>query len=86
MNYQVMWTRRAEGELAEIWTNSTRRELITRAARDIDAALARDPTSCGESRSTGRRVFFVRPLMDVFRISEADRLVRVIGVREYGKG
>jgi plasmid stabilization system protein ParE len=85
MRYQVVWTRRADSELADVWTDSADRNAVSYAARQIDSALARDPLACGESRTAGRRIFFVQPLVVIFRVVEADRTVRVLGVRRYGK-
>lgn len=85
MKYRVVWTRHAEGELAQIWLDADDRMAVSSAARQIDAALAREPHKCGESRSNNRRIFFAGPLVVEFRISHADAEVRVVSVRQYGK-
>jgi hypothetical protein len=66
MRYQVVWTRRADSELADVWTDSADRNAVSYAARQIDSALARDPLACGESRTAGRRIFFGQPLVVIF--------------------
>jgi plasmid stabilization system protein ParE len=85
MKYQVIWTRHAEGELAQIWLDAIDRNAIANSARQIDAALARDPLSCGESRAHDKRIFFAGPLVVEFRTSDPDAQVHILSVRKYGK-
>jgi hypothetical protein len=80
MSYTVSWTAHAEAELARIWNEAGDRMRITNAARQIDIQLRRDPTSAGESRELGTRIFFVSPLAVTFHVSTEDRLVRVVDV------
>ncbi len=72
--FRVRWEETALNELAKAWVeaDSATRQLITQATDEIDRRLKTDPLAEGESRSEGRRVFFVLPLGVTFRV-EADR-------------
>ncbi len=80
MNFTVVWTPSAEQQLAALWTAAADRSAVTAAANKIDAELARDPRSAGESRSGTTRVHFVSPLAVYFDIDEAAREVTVWAV------
>ena len=80
MKYTVVWTLKAEQNLAAIWTNAADREIIASAANSIDQQLANNPIAVGESRPDGRRIAHYLPLGIRFRIHEDDRLVRVLTV------
>jgi plasmid stabilization system protein ParE len=80
MRYTVLWVRRAEEDLAAIWTGAANRNAIASAANTIDALLREDPESRGESRQGALRILFVPPLGVDFEVFEEDRLVRVLGV------
>ena len=80
MNYTVVWTQAAERRLTQLWLGSRIRAEIRRAADEIDAALARNPHDCGESRDEGRRIVLVFPLGVLVDIDEAQRQVRVLSV------
>jgi len=80
MKFTVVWQRRAEGELAAIWTNAEDRNAVSSAADMIDTALRSDPQLQGESRCDTIRIMFVTPLGVYFEVFEDDRLVRVLGV------
>jgi plasmid stabilization system protein ParE len=82
MDGTVVWLPDAETELAAIWLSSSERNLVTVAADQIDARLRHDPENVGESRSEGRRVLIVPPLVAFYRVNPDDRIVRVVHVRE----
>ena len=84
MNYRVVWRPAARDELAEIWTNGPDRNAVAQAANGIDAALARAPSSQGESRSGSTRILIIVPLAVLFRIHEQARLVTVLKVWRWG--
>src|SRR5450759_4456139 len=67
----------AEQELAALWMDAANRTAVTWAAHEIDGLLRHNPKEQGESRSLGRRVFFVRPLGVFFRVYSSDRVVQV---------
>jgi hypothetical protein len=80
MKYTVLWVRRAEAKLAQIWNQAADRTDVTQAANTIDTELHADPDNCGESRPDNLRIFIVSPLAVTFRIEADDRIVRVIDV------
>jgi plasmid stabilization system protein ParE len=80
--FQVFWSPRANGEMADIWVNASNRNAITAAVDSIDRALRDEPGTQGESREDDERVLFVSPLTVDFRVSEDDRRVEVLSVRQ----
>ena len=80
MKYTVLWQEKAEQSLAGIWMRSSDRDAVTRAAQEIDRELQTHPVDIGESRSSGERVFFSRPLGVAYSIRPGDMLVRVLRV------
>jgi hypothetical protein len=85
MTYTVLWVPAAERELAELWTDASRRREVSDAANAIDARLGSAPLDEGESREKGRRILFVPPLGVTFEVSPDDRLVRVLDVWRFEK-
>jgi hypothetical protein len=77
MKFTVVWLAGAEQELANLWNNAADRSQITAAADKIDAALARDPASFGESRGGNTRIALVAPLAVLFDVDELNRRVVV---------
>jgi hypothetical protein len=69
----VEWTESALDRLADLFVSAdlAEQDLIEAAVKRINAALAADPWDLGESRSSGWRVWFVDPLMVIFRVSQA---------------
>jgi hypothetical protein len=80
VKFTVIWLTSAEAELAEVWLAADDRELIAQTANEIDARLAAEPETQGESRSGQRRILLVAPLGVVFETHLADRIVRVLDV------
>lgn len=74
----VEWTESALDRLADLFVISdqfTQKE-IEATVEVINAALAEDPNELGESRSAGRRIWFVHPLVVIFRVvADEDRVV-----------
>lgn len=85
MMYTVVWVAKAEQQLAQLWLDATTRNAITRAAHIVEAMLAVDPSAAGESRSTGRRILMMSPLVVDFEVQPDDRTVRVLQVRQIRK-
>ena len=82
MNYAVQWSGRALESLAEIWLeNPIDRDAIRTATAQLDRLLAVSPLDQGESRESGRRVFFLPPLAITFRVESERDLVLVLNVR-----
>jgi plasmid stabilization system protein ParE len=80
MNYVVEWTPSALQDLAEIWNTAADRSAVTAAANAIDAALARDALTQGESREGNVRILFIAPLAIFFTVDASSHLVRVHAV------
>ena len=80
MTFTIVWDPDAEAELANIWVNSPDRSAVTLAAYDLEQRLRRNPDQVGESRPNDRRVAFEPPLGLMFRVLDADRIVRVLNV------
>ncbi len=83
MTWTVLWVASAEAQLATLWLNSPQRESVRRAADFIDRKLRHDPENAGESRAEGRRILLAPPLGVTFRVSLADRVVRVLDVWQF---
>lgn len=80
MKYSVEWTPDTADDLAQLWMTGPDRQAITNAANQIDQSLEQDPSTQGESRPKGRRIFFIPPLGVIFRINRRKKLVRVVEV------
>ena len=85
MTYTVVWAAKAEQQLAQLWLDATTRNAITRAAHIVEAMLAVDPSNAGGSRSAGRRILMMSPLVVDFEVRPDDRTVRVLQVRGFRK-
>ncbi|HVA51034.1 MAG TPA: hypothetical protein VNH11_32135 [Pirellulales bacterium] len=77
MKFTVVWRPGAEQELARLWNGAADRADVAAAADTIDAALAREPLSFGESRGGATRIALVAPLAALYDVDEPDRLVTV---------
>ncbi len=77
MSYEVFWLASAEQELARLWVSASDRADISAAADEIDASLARDPLSFGESRGGMTRIAFDHPLAVLFDVDAVNRAVIV---------
>ncbi|MBI1904441.1 MAG: type II toxin-antitoxin system RelE/ParE family toxin [Planctomycetia bacterium] len=82
MRYTVVWLKRAQDELAEIWINARHRNAIAAAAYAIDVHLQSDAATKGVEVSEGLRQLSAPPLRILFSVSDDDRLVEVAAVRE----
>ncbi len=83
MNWKVVWKPDAERRLTTIWLSDRMRQRITEAANEIDAMLAADPLSAGESRDGDDRVVFVKPLVALVEVVHDKRTVNVVEVWRY---
>jgi hypothetical protein len=73
MNYTVLWGPDAERRLTELWLAATDQQAVANAADAIDAALARNPVTAGESRVGATRILHEAPLGVYFDVSIPDR-------------
>jgi plasmid stabilization system protein ParE len=81
--FEIRWARSAYDNLARIWMvfNSERRAAITRSVATIEAQLATDPMTAGESRERPtRRVLQQSPVGIDFHIDESNRVVKVFRI------
>jgi hypothetical protein len=77
MRYQVLWQEEAEEALLEIWATAEDSAVVAEAANQLNALLANDPESAGESRGDRGRIVFVRPLAAMLEVN-ADALTVVV--------
>jgi len=84
---RVEWLQIALDELTNLWiqADSTQRQAITRASQVVEQRLRSDPVNEGESRSGGRRITFVSPLVVRFQIEADDQTVTILHVRLFGR-
>jgi hypothetical protein len=82
MNYSVDWSPAARSALAMVWIQSPDRQAVTAAQARIDQLLAADPFGRSTPVSEGLYAIEVRPLRAQFEVSEDDRVVTVVSVRE----
>lgn len=62
MSYRVFWHPHAEQQFETILTSTANDVAFSNAAKEIDARLASDPMTYGESRYDTVRIGFCRPL------------------------
>jgi hypothetical protein len=80
--FTVTWDTQASNELARLWLDNPRIGAeITIAADEIDRLLAARPLELGVETAPNTRQYVEPPLKVLFRVSEDDRLVRVLYVK-----
>jgi len=82
MNFDVEWIREATLELGKIWMNSPDREMVGRAAVELERSMIEDAAGLGESREPGMRIAFQGPLIVTFWVNEQVKRALVLHVRE----
>jgi hypothetical protein len=80
MKYTVVTAPVADDQLAEIWLKATDRQAVADAFDRIEFSLKIDAHLQGQEHPNGWRVITVTPLAVAFRVSEGDRLVRILSV------
>lgn len=77
--YSVLWTARAQAELAAAWlaAPSEVRQQMTAVMAEFDRYLRANGPRLGESREDDVRVLMVPPIGIEYRWSEDDRTVTV---------
>ncbi len=83
MKYTVLWSHRAEEDLATLWVHAAERSSIAEAANEIDQRLRNNAPGEGESRSLGVRILLIPPLGVTFTVSAEDQLVRIVHVWQF---
>lgn len=80
--FTVTWDPPAEDELTRLWLqNPQLREEIANASDLIDDQLRTRPLDLGIVTSARTREYVEPPLKVLYRVSETDRLVRVLYVK-----
>jgi hypothetical protein len=80
MTFTVTWNEAALDELLQLWNDAKDRGSITLAAKAIDPTLRNDPVLRGETYTASTRVLILRPLLVIYRVFEADRVVKILSV------
>ena len=82
MKFTVVWDLDAEDELTRLWLeNVALRQEITAASDLFDQLLAVRPLELGVETAPKTRQYVEPPLKMLFKVSEDDRLVRVLFVK-----
>jgi hypothetical protein len=79
--YTVVWVKRVEDRLIDIWLAAQDRDAITAATHEIDAQLAVDPQFKGGELSEGMRYYEAEPLRVAFTVHMDDRIIEIVSVR-----
>ena len=80
--FTVTWDDDARDELARLWLVNTKvRREVTVAADEIDRLLSVRPLELGVETAPHTRQYVEPPLKVLFKVSEGDRLVRVLYVK-----
>jgi len=80
--FTAVWVQSALDQLAEIWTESSDRDSVSKAADDIDDELANDAPGKGKELSEGLRSLLAPPLKVIFTVREPDRIAEVLVVKK----
>jgi hypothetical protein len=80
MKYTVVNAPVADEQLADIWIEAKDRQGVADAFNRIESSLRHDAQLQGREHPNGWRVLIVPPLAVTFRVSEDDRLVRIMSV------
>jgi hypothetical protein len=86
MKYTVVNAPVADRQLADIWLKAADRESVSDAFHRIESSLKFDAHLQGRQHSSGWRVLTAPPLTVAFRVSEDDRLVRILSVALRSQG
>lgn len=81
MTWKVAWLERAVGDLAQIWMKSRSRELLQETISDLEDRLSTSPQTCGESRSSDRRVIFIDQIVVDFLVVDETTTALILRIR-----
>ena len=79
MRYTVIWSPDALNKLAQLWTNSTDREAISRSTDAIERKLRDDPEEQGDD-FYGDRLLIEFPIAVGFHVRVEDRIADIFDV------
>jgi hypothetical protein len=82
MSYSVDWTGDALAALTAVWIHSSNRQSVTLAQASLDQILSADPFGRGKAVSEGLYAIEIHPLRVQFEVSEIERIVTVVSVRQ----
>jgi len=80
MKYTVVTVPVADHQLADIWLRAPDRQKVADAFNRIESMLKLDAYLQGREHPGGWRVIAEPPLVASFRVSEDDRLVKILSV------
>lgn len=80
MNYTVVWLDSAQNHLANLWVAAPDKSALATASDAVDARLGQNPYANSRPRPVGDWIMYVAPLGVAYTVSEADRMVTVLGV------
>jgi hypothetical protein len=80
MKYTVVNAPVADQQLADIWLQAADRQSVADAFNCIESSLKYDAHLQGRQHASGWRVLMVPPLAVTFRVSEDDRIVKILSV------
>lgn len=80
MKFTVVATELADDQLARIWLQAPDRQQVADACNRIESLLKNDPHLAGRLHPGGWRVIAEPPVIVSFRVSEDDRLVKILSV------
>jgi hypothetical protein len=80
MKYTVVTTSVADIQLADLWLRGPDRQGIADAFNRIEAMLKHDAHLLGRMHPDGWRVLAEPPIVVTFRVSEDDRLAKILSV------
>jgi hypothetical protein len=80
MKYTVVTTSVADYQLADLWLRAPARQCVAGAFDHFEAMLKHDAHLLGCLHPDGWRVLAEPPIVVSFRVSEDDRLARILSV------
>jgi len=80
MKYTVVSAPLAEKQLADIWLTAADRQGVADTFNRIESSLKHDAHLQGRQHPDGWRGIIEPPLAVTFRVSQEDRLVRIMSV------
>jgi plasmid stabilization system protein ParE len=82
--FDLTWENTALDQLADAYVaaDPEERERTAAGVESLNTRLRDDPLAVGESRTGAFRMVFVSRLAILFHVSEANRTVRVVRVRQ----
>ena len=80
--YTVVWSNSADRDLVNFWLTSHHPEEVQAGADYLEKLLGENPLGVGTNQSPLARTIEFGRVKLLYRVSEADRLVRILAVKE----